>query len=79
MSHLLYHKIWEKPREIEKLIVLKSEYNFDIYIDGAVTYERIKQWSPQGVNGFVLGTATLFNKKNTFRQTIENIRNNLDC
>lgn len=66
-------------KKIEKLIVLKSEYNFDIYIDGAVTYERIKQWSPQGVKGFVLGTATLFNKKNTFRQTIENIRNNLDC
>ena len=61
-------------KKIEKLLALKNEYNFDIYIDGAVTYKRIKQWTPRGVKGFVLGTASLFNKNNTFKEAIEKIR-----
>ena len=40
-------------KKIEKLLALKNEYNFDIYIDGAVTSERITQWTPRGVKGFV--------------------------
>ena len=62
-------------KKIEKLLDLKAQYNFDLYIDGAVTYERIGQWAPLGVKGFVLGTASLFNKNNTFKQAIENIKN----
>lgn len=61
-------------KKIEKLLALKNKYNFDIYIDGAVTYERISQWTPRGVKGFVLGTASLFNKNNTFKEAIEKIR-----
>ena len=62
-------------KKIEKLLALKSQYNFELYIDGAVTHERIKQWAPLGVKGFVLGTASLFNKTNNFKQSIENIKN----
>ena len=63
-------------KKIEKFLELTSKKNFDIYIDGAVTLDRIRQWAPLGVKGFVLGTATLFNNENNnYKQTIENIRN----
>lgn len=60
--------------KITKLLSLKSEYNFEIYMDGAVTIDRINQWQPKGVKGFVLGTATLFNKKNSFKEIVNEIR-----
>ncbi len=63
-------------KKILKLIELKKEYNFEIYIDGAVTAQRIDQWRNKGVKGFVLGTATLFNKENDFRKCINDIRQN---
>lgn len=60
--------------KIEKLLSLKTKYNFEIYMDGAVTIDRINQWQSQGVKGFVLGTATLFKQGNDYRQTIKSIK-----
>ena len=57
-------------KKIEKLLLLKREYNFDIFMDGAVTIERIEKWSSCGVKGFVLGTATLFRGDRDFKKTI---------
>lgn len=62
-------------KKIEKLLTLKREYNFEIYMDGAVTKERINKWKPLGVKGFVLGTATLFNDKGNYKQNLESIKN----
>lgn len=63
-------------KKIEKLLLLKQEYNFEIYMDGAVTIDRINQWQNRGVKGFVLGTATLFRNDNNYRQNLENIKSN---
>lgn len=63
-------------KKIEKLLALKTEYNFEIYIDGAVTVERINKWRQRGVKGFVLGTATLFKKDKNFKEVILEIENN---
>lgn len=63
-------------KKIEKLLALKSEYDFEIYMDGAVTIERLNKWRLQGVRGFVLGTATLFNDKGSYKQNLESIKNN---
>ncbi len=57
-------------KKIEKLLLLKRERNFDIYMDGAVTLERIEKWSACGVQGFILGTATLFKGDRDFKKTI---------
>jgi ribulose-phosphate 3-epimerase len=59
--------------KIEKLLEKKQKFNFEIYLDGAVTIDRIKQWYFLGVKGFVLGTATLFNKKQSYKKTISTI------
>ena len=62
-------------KKIEKLLSLKQEYNFGLYMDGAVTKERINKWQNLGVKGFVLGTATLFGKENSYKNTIFEIKN----
>ncbi len=61
-------------KKIEKLLALKSEYNFEIYMDGAITIERLDKWSLLGVKGFVLGTATLFGKNRCYKDTLFEIR-----
>ena len=68
-------------KKIEKLLELKPKYNYGVYVDGAITMDRIKQWGfgvnngvNNSVNGFVLGTATLFNKQNRFDEIIKTIR-----
>ena len=66
-------------KKIEKLISLKNDYDFEIYLDGAVTIERIQYWSLQGVKGYVLGTATLFGQERTFKNTINLINSNLSA
>ncbi len=63
--------------KLEKLLKLKSLYNYEIYIDGAVTSERILKWSKKGVKGFVLGSATLFNKNINYKIIINKIKNEL--
>lgn len=61
-------------KKIEKLLYLKKDYNFDIYIDGAVTRDRIEQWRYRGVKGFILGTATLFKRSDSYSSVIKAIR-----
>ena len=59
--------------KIQRLLMLKNRYNFEIFLDGAVTKERIQFWNPRGVKGFILGTATLFRKDTTFKDEIKSI------
>ena len=61
-------------KKIEKLLTLQQYYQFDIYMDGAVTQDRIRQWCNQGIKGFVLGTATLFRQDTTYDRVIECIK-----
>lgn len=61
-------------QKIRKVIQLKEEYGLEISIDGACDDERVKRWYEMGVDGFVLGTAALFNKKRSFKEAIETLR-----
>ncbi len=61
-------------KKIEKLLLMKRDFDFEIYIDGAVTQERINQWCNLGVKGFVLGTSTLFNKPFSYKEAIMRIQ-----
>lgn len=60
-------------KKIEKLLNLQTNYDFQLHLDGAVSPERIKQWQGR-VKGFVLGTATLFNKSKNYAEILENLR-----
>jgi ribulose-phosphate 3-epimerase len=59
--------------KIEKLLAVQNR-KFKIILDGAVTKDRIKKWGNLGVDGFILGTATLFGKKEEFSKIIQEIR-----
>lgn len=60
--------------KIKRLLGLKKGRKFEIYIDGAVTKERINQWKNLGVKGFILGTATLFQKEQNYEEILRGIR-----
>lgn len=60
--------------KIEKFLRIKDEYNLEVTIDGACSAERIKRWSRDGVDGFVLGTSALFGKPGTYQENIKYLR-----
>lgn len=62
-------------KKITKLLAIKDEINFDIYWDGACGADKITQYAPRGVRGFVLGTTLLFGKDAPYVETLQNIRN----
>ena len=57
-----------------KLLALKDEMHFEIYWDGACSAEKIREFAPRGVKGFVLGTTLLFGKSRPYGETLANIR-----
>ena len=46
--------------KIKALAGMKSRYGLRIFWDGSCTLEKIAEFSPIGVDGFVLGTNILF-------------------
>ena len=61
--------------KIEKLIKLGADFDFEVMVDGAVSLEKIRKLSENGVSGFVLGTSALFGKKEKYNEIISKIRN----
>ncbi len=57
-----------------ELLRLKDQMDFDIYWDGACGEDKIKEYAPLGVKGFVLGTTLLFGKKRPYGETLQKIR-----
>lgn len=62
-------------KKITKLLSMKEDMDFEIYWDGACSADKILEFAPKGVAGFVLGTTLLFGKKESYKETLENIRN----
>lgn len=61
-------------KKITKLLSIKEDMDFEIYWDGACSADKILEYAPKGVNGFVLGTTLLFGKERPYGETIKNIR-----
>ncbi len=61
-------------KKFTKLLSMTEDMDFDIYWDGACSADKIIEFAPKGVKGFVLGTTLLFGKEQTYGQTIKNIR-----
>jgi ribulose-phosphate 3-epimerase len=61
-------------KKITKLLALKEDMDFELYWDGACCADRILEYAPKGVRGFVLGTTLLFGKEVSYGETLQNIR-----
>lgn len=61
-------------KKITKLLSIKEDMDFEIYWDGACSAERILEYAPKGVKGFVLGTTLLFGKDKPYGETLAAIR-----
>ena len=60
--------------KITKLLSMKEDMDFEIYWDGACSADKILEYAPKGVKGFVLGTTLLFGKEQPYGETLQNIR-----
>ena len=58
----------------DELLAMKDKLNVKIYWDGACGADKITEYAPLGVNGFVLGTTLLFGKKVSYGDTLKKIR-----
>ena len=61
--------------KIKEIVRIQSDYSFKIVADGAISPEKISELGRIGVEGFVLGTATLFGKEQSYREIIEHVKN----
>ena len=61
-------------KKITKLLSMKEDMDFEIYWDGACSADKIIEFAPKGVKGFVLGTTLLFGKDQAYGDTLLNIR-----
>ncbi|AVK64003.1 ribulose phosphate epimerase [Lactobacillus sp. CBA3606] len=60
--------------KIESLAAKQVEFGYTISVDGAISRPRIQQLHALGVENFILGTSTLFNKPQTYQQIIHEVR-----
>ena len=60
--------------KVERLLELRKEMGFQLFWDGACGAERMLEYAPLGLDGFVLGTTLLFGKKTDYRDIIESVR-----
>ena len=58
----------------KKLLSMEEEMDFEVYWDGACTLDKIQQFAPMGVKGFVLGTSLLFGQGKPYGEILRNIR-----
>ena len=61
-------------KKIIKLLALKEDMDFEVYWDGACSADKILEFAPKGVRGFVLGTTLLLGKEKPYGETLKNIR-----
>lgn len=61
-------------KKITKLLALKEDMDFELYWDGACSADKILEYAPKGVRGFVLGTTLLFGQGKSYGETLQNIR-----
>ena len=62
-------------KKYDKLLPLQQECGFETYWDGACSADKIIEFAPKGVKGFVLGTTLLFGKGKSYKELLDDIRN----
>lgn len=64
--------------KIHKLLMLRGDMDFKVYWDGACSLDKILQFAPKGIEGFVLGTTLLFGKGRPYGEILQEIRGYAD-
>ena len=60
-------------KKITKLLSIKEDMDFEVYWEGACSADKILEYAPKGVKGFVLGTTLLFGKGRPYGEILANI------
>jgi ribulose-phosphate 3-epimerase len=60
--------------KISRLVELRAQHGFTITVDGAISPEQIVRLRRLGVDGFVLGTSTLFGKDEDYRAIVARVK-----
>ena len=60
--------------KVERVVSMKDEMGIKVYWDGACGKDKIKEFAPKGVDGFVLGTTVLFGKNRPYGDILREIR-----
>lgn len=60
--------------KVDRLLELKDNMDFEVYWDGACNADKIKEFAPKGVKGFVLGTSLLFGKDREYKDILKSVR-----
>ena len=72
--------LWEGAEEnlqtvcADYVIDKLKDMDFEMYWDGACSAERILEFAPKGMKGFVLGTTLLFGKDRPYGEILRDIR-----
>ena len=61
-------------KKITKLLAMKEDMDFELWWDGACSADKIQEFAPKGVDGFVLGTTLLFGKGREYGDILQDIR-----
>lgn len=61
-------------KKITRLLAMKEEMEFEVYWDGACSADKILEFAPKGIRGFVLGTTLLFGKNRAYGDILADIR-----
>jgi len=60
--------------KIKILSNLKNTYDFKLMVDGAISPDRIEQLSKLGVDGFIVGTSSLFGKNRPYKEIVPELK-----
>ena len=61
-------------KKITKLLSMKEDMDFELYWAWVCSADKILEFAPKGVRGFVLGTTLLFGKAKPYGETLQRIR-----
>ena len=61
-------------KKIDKLLSMREEMGFELIWDGACSADKILEFAPKGMDGFVLGTTLLFGKERSYKEILADIR-----
>ena len=59
--------------KVRKMMEIKKKLNLEVWWDGACGMDKIVEFAPVGVDGFVLGTTLLFGKNRSYKDILGNI------
>lgn len=60
--------------KVDTLLGWQEQMDFAVYWDGACGVEKIQQFAPKGVRGFILGTTVLFGQNQSYVDIMNRIR-----